>query len=150
MAPQLTWFRFQTALPRNPKVQALLATRDGATAFFVYISALSYSAEHGTCGFVPAEVLSTFGGRDAVRYADRYAKLLEEVTLFEPAPGGWFIHDWDIYAKGVPDPSRVRARNVEAARARWNGHTPMTGAQRQAAYRARRARRDGDDSPPEW
>ncbi len=136
---QLSWIRFEVGLPRNPKILGLLATRDGYPAAWLYVCGLAYAGEHGTDGWVPEEALITFGGCYAGSYAGRYAKMLVQRGLWEPQPGGWSINDWMDYQLTSEDAQARRARAQAAARARWNGHEAKSAAERQRAYRQRKA-----------
>lgn len=112
----LQWVRLDTAFPSNPKVLALLETKEGHRTAFVYVCALAYAGAHGTDGRIPTSALPFVHGRrsDALR--------LVEVGLWHDYPdGGWLINGWD--EKQVTDEAaRLRSQIAKkAAAARWHG-----------------------------
>ncbi|SRR6266851_3878174 len=140
--PQLSWFRFEVGLPRNPKILGLLAHKDGYPAAWLYVCGLAYAGEHDTGGWIPVDALVTFGGCYSGCYAGRYAKMLISTGLWVQHQGGFVIHDWDDYSVTSRDAQARSARAREAARARWNGHVAKSNALRQKEYRDRKAGRD--------
>jgi hypothetical protein len=135
---QLSWIRFEVGLPRNPKILALLGTKDGYPAAWLYVCGLAYAGEHGTDGWIPADAVPTMGGCYAGRYAGRYAELLVLHGLWDLQPGGWLVHDWHDF-QATSDEARARSERARAAaRARWNGHQARSPAERQADYRRRK------------
>jgi hypothetical protein len=144
---QLMWIRLDVGLRSNPKILTLLSTKDGYPAAWLYMCGLMYAGEHGTDGWIPAEAIPTFGGCYSGSYRGRYQKLLVQHGLWEPSHGGFVIHDWADF-QATSEASRARsARAREAARARWNGHRALTNAEKQRAYRDRRA---GRTVPPDF
>ena len=150
----LPWVRLDTTFPRNPKLLALLAEKDGHRAALVYLCSLSYSGEQGSDGWIPREALPFLHGRMAdskllVRYgfwvcsvggevrsnADSNADVTEQNGY--PQGGGWLIHGWDEFQQSSEETKKRRIRAQAGAAARWNGHVPMTDAERQERYRAR-------------
>jgi hypothetical protein len=110
------WVRLDTAFPRNHKVLALLAQRDGHRALVVYVCGLAYAGEQGTDGFVPAEALSLLHGR----LAD--AQRLAEVRLWHPQIGGWMINGWQEFQPSTKEAQERSTRARSAAQARWDKH----------------------------
>ena len=147
---QLSWFRFDVGLPRNPKILGLLEHKDGYPAVWLFTCCLAYSAEHGLDGWVPASAMATFGGCYAPRYATVTSQMLVNRGLLDPQPGGFVIHDWMDYQATSRDAQARSARAREAAKARWNGHEARSPAERQRAYRERKAGRNHPDTPGEW
>ncbi|SNR32805.1 hypothetical protein [Blastococcus mobilis] len=106
----LPWIRFDTDLPDNPKVLALIARRGGQAAAFVYCCGLAYSGRHGTDGFIPAAALPRVHGRRAD------ATALVAVGLWDETDDGWFIHGWDEYQQASSTSEVIRGKKREASR----------------------------------
>lgn len=100
-------------MPRNGKVLALLAMKDGHRAAFVWLCGLAYAGEQGTDGFIPSPALPMIHGRQVD--ADR----LVEVGLWHPKPGGWETHDWRDYQQTNAETEKRTARAKAMAEARW-------------------------------
>lgn len=97
---------------RNVKVR-----RAGNMAAWMWAASIGYANENLTDGFVPREVLSELSELDSKPRMKLAAKLVE-VGLWEPAEGGWRIHDflkWNLSREAV---LRKRAENL----ARVNKH----------------------------
>jgi hypothetical protein len=136
----LPWVRLDTSMPDNPKVIDLCDTGDvGMAAAFVWVCSLAYAGKHATDGLIPRGVLARLNGRA------KHAKLLVEHRLWDEAPKGWQIHNWEDYNRvaldleGFSPQARsngglARAANMtpeertesarKAAQARWNGGGP--------------------------
>lgn len=125
------WVRLDTAFASHPKVLALLREREGHRAGFVYLCALAYVGAQGTDGFVPQEALPFVHGRKSD------AQRLVDCGLWSDQPGGWTIHGWMEKQESTEETQQRRVRAQAGAQARWNGHTPMTNAERQKLYRER-------------
>lgn len=128
----LPWVRLDCAFPRNPKVLALLAEKGGRSAALVYLCGLAYSGEQGTDGFIPAEALSCIHGKQID------ADLLARHQLWWPKAGGWQINGWDEKQESNAESQQRRKRAESLAAIRWNGHEPMTSAERARLYRERK------------
>ena len=139
----LPWVRLDTAFPYNPKLLAMVSEADGHRAGLVYVCSLGYSGAHGTDGFIPREALPFIHGR----MAD--AKLLVIHGFWHEQPGGWLINDWTEFQESNTETQERSARARDAARARWNGHVPSSGAERMRRHRKNRndSATDSDDSP---
>jgi|SRR5215469_12549018 len=127
----LPWVRLDTSFPSNPKLLAMLTEKDGHRAAFVYLCALGYSGAHGTDGFIPREALLHIHGRTSD------TERLVRHGFWWPQPGGWLIHGWDEFQESNDETKQRRARAQAGAAARWDGHEPMTRAERQRQYRQR-------------
>ncbi|MEV8353157.1 hypothetical protein ACFVTT_23435 [Streptomyces niveus] len=102
----MPWVRLDDRFPTHRKV-ALLSDR----AFRLYVSALCWSSENLTEGRILAKELPLVS---RVRSPKTAATELEAAGLWDPAEGGWAIHD---YLEYNPDRSRVQAdRAANAAR----------------------------------
>lgn len=100
----LPWIRFDTSLPDNPKILALLDDKDGHRAGFVYCCALAYSGKHTTDGFIARRALVRVNGRQAD------AERLVHHGLWDPAEDGWYIHGWDEYQQSSEVTDQIRAK----------------------------------------
>ncbi len=129
----LPWVRLDTSFPRNPKLLALLAEKDGHRAALAYICMLAYCGEQGTDGFVPREALPFVHARNAD------VTRLVTVNLVYPQPGGWLIKSWSEFQESTTESQERSRRAQAAAQARWSGHEASTPAERQRAYRKRRS-----------
>jgi len=130
----LPWVRLDTTFPSNPKLLAMLSEeKDGYRAGLVYLCGLSYCGAHGTDGFIPREALGFIHGR----LSD--ASLLVRYGFWWTQPGGWLINGWEEFQESSPETKARRKRAQAGAAARWEGHQPMTKAERQRRYRERKA-----------
>ena len=137
----LPWVRLDTSFPRNPKLLALLSMKDGHRAALSYICMLAYSGEQGTDGFIPREALPFVHARNA-----DVTRLVTQNFVY-PQPGGWLIHGWDEFQESSEETKKRRIRAQAGAAARWNGHEPMTGAERQKRHRERHLNGVSNDAP---
>lgn len=89
--------------------------RAGDVASWLYICGLAYCQRHATDGFIPEAAvpfLGCAGWRPSVR------KLLE-VGLWEPAPGGYQVHDFlDWNDSAAERQEKTRASNARVTRYR--------------------------------
>ncbi|MET8841478.1 hypothetical protein ABZW67_15460 [Streptomyces rubiginosohelvolus] len=121
----MPWVKLDDRFPTHRKV-ALLSDR----AFRLYVSGLCWSSENLTEGRILTRELPFIA---RVRGLKAVAKELEEAGLWDPADGGWTIHD---YLEYNPDRAKVQAER-------------KSNAERQKAWRERRkqekeAARNGD------
>lgn len=109
----LPWVRLDTAFPRNPKLLAMLAEKDGYRAAVVYLCGLAYAGEQGTDGFITREALPHLHGRvaDAHRLAAH--------RFWIEQPGGWLINGWAEFQQSSDEAQVRRKRAQAAAAARW-------------------------------
>jgi len=108
-----------TQWPHNPKF--LMLAEDGKwRAIAVYWASLAWSAAQGQCGFVPYYALSQILG------TKKQAGELLEVRLWDPAEGGWSIHDFAEFQPSHEEHERRRKRAQDAALARWHGANGAT------------------------
>jgi hypothetical protein len=110
------WFRVDAGMPEHPKI-----LRVGGDAGWLHLCCMAYACRVSTGGFVPVEVLHRVSDR---RNPQRLAEILVDAGLWEPAAGGWQIHDWDSYQVGASDQEeRRQARRAAALAAnhkRWH------------------------------
>lgn len=121
----MPWVRLDDRFPTHRKV-ALLSDR----AFRLYVSALCWASENLTEGKILDRELPFIS---RVRGLKTVAKELEDAGLWDPADGGWTIHD---YLEYNPDRAKVQAER-------------KSNAERQKAWRERKreereAARNGD------
>ena len=109
----LPWVRLDCAFPRNPKLLALLAEKDGHRAGLVYVCSLSYAGEQGTDGFIPREALTHLHGR----MTD--AEKLTRHRFWIEQPGGWLINGWAEKQESSTEAQDRRKRAQAAAQKRW-------------------------------
>lgn len=109
--PPLSWVRLDF-VAHHPKILQLV--EDGEwRAIALWHFALPWCGVNGTAGFLPGYALASVHGtvEDATK--------LVEVGLWEPVPGGWYLHDWDHCQPSGPDADKRRLRAQKAAQARW-------------------------------
>src|SRR6185437_16440292 len=114
--------------------------KDGHRAGLVYICSLGYSGAHGTDGFIPREALPFIHGRQAD------ANRLVMHGFWREQPGGWLINGWNEFQESNAETQERRKRAQAAAMARWDGHEPVSGAER--TRRWRESQRDGARDNP--
>ncbi len=129
----LPWVRLDSAFPSNPKLLALLSEKDGYRAALAFVCSLSHAGAQGSDGFITREALPFIHCRNSD------AELLVKHGFWETQPGGWLIHDWDE-KQATSDETQLRRKRAQAAAmARWDGHEPMSAAERQRRSRDRRS-----------
>lgn len=116
----LPWVRLDTSFPRNPKILAMLAERDGYRASFVYLCGLAYSGEQGTDGFIPRYALPLLHGRPKDADALTRHRLWHE----QRGSAGWTVNDWAEFQQSSAETAE-RARHAresarKAACSRWH------------------------------
>lgn len=82
----MAWFKVDDHLYSHPK---WLALPKGSRA--LWVTAGSWCAGQLLDGFIPREVLRTFGGTPAE------ARALVASGLWDERPNGWAFHDWTQY-----------------------------------------------------
>lgn len=107
----LPWVRLDTQLPSNPKVLELAASRQWRAAF-VYVASLAYCGQHGTDGFIPPTAFPFIHATKAD------AAALVHVGLWNLAPNGWEVNDWDEYQVSDEAARKRRERAQKGGRAR--------------------------------
>lgn len=88
----LPWVRLDSNIASHDKILALLAERDGAKAFVLYICALGYAGGHGTDGRIPKYALPVLHG------SVKLANLLVDHRLWQHDPTdttGYLIRNFD-------------------------------------------------------
>lgn len=108
----LRWIRLDTDMFDNPK---LLYLQDDKRfrAIVTHLHAMCYSGKHGLGGFLPKAALRVLGATSVD------ATHLVTGGLWEPAPGGWQINDWDEYQLSDGETARRSDKAKKAAAARW-------------------------------
>lgn len=97
------WFKVDDRLAHHPKI--MLA---GNAAMGLWVRAGSWAAAHATDGKIPADLLSSLGGRRAD--ADRLVK----AGLWDAEPDGWRFHDWLGYQPSSHDTKLLREAKQSA------------------------------------
>lgn len=108
----LKWIRIDTQMFENPKLLYLKEDKQ-YRAVVVHLEGMAYSGRHALAGFIPKAALRIIGATaaDAAR--------LVKAGLWDPAPGGWNVHDWDEYQLSADDMQARRERAQKGAAARW-------------------------------
>lgn len=124
----MSWAKIDDQLHGHRKIQRAWKCR---AALGLHLMALSYSACYEPKGFVSEEFVE-----EKLPNARERATVLRALTdapagfdhgLWEPAEGGWNIHDWDEYNGDAKTREEVRAAKSAAgkkgAAARWGAKT---------------------------
>lgn len=98
----MSWVKLDDQFTDHPKI-----AQAGALAGWLYVCGLTYSARYLTDGFVPAAQVRRLADVDN---AETLAARLVAAGLWEPAPGGYQIHDYLDY-----QPSGEAVRKERAA-----------------------------------
>lgn len=88
----LPWVRLDANIGTHDKVAELLAHKDGARAFALYVSSIGWAGGHATDGYIPRHAFHNL--IPPLRATPRLAQLLEDVQLWEEADGGWCIRNY--------------------------------------------------------
>ena len=116
----MKWIRIDTQMFENPKLLYLKEDRK-FRAIVVHLEGMTYSGRHALAGFIPKAALRIFGASAAD------AKALVTAGLWDLAPGGWQVHDWDDYQLSADDMQQRSERAQRAAAARWKREEPSNG-----------------------
>lgn len=98
------WFKVDDQLATHPKV-----VRAGNAAMGLWVRAGSWSARWLTDGYVPADVLATFGA------TGRQAELLDRAGLWVKDMDGWRFHDWHEFQPTAEDVRLYQQATADAA-----------------------------------
>lgn len=108
----LPWIRLDTNIADHPKMLEL-ASEGAWRAIAMHHFALGYCGKHATDGYISLAALPFVHGRKVD------AEKLVSVGLWEPAPGGWDIHDWAEMQVSDEASQKRRERAQKGAAARW-------------------------------
>jgi hypothetical protein len=109
----MAWARLDDGWHDHPKTVA--AGLEGAGLFAMCLTwAHKARKTSPQPGFVPREVVARFAGSKA----NRLARRLVELHSFEPADGGWMIHDFEKYLSKY-DSKKAAEAGRKGAEARW-------------------------------
>lgn len=109
----LKWIRIDTQMFENPKLLYLKEDKQ-FRAIVVHLEGMAYSGRHALAGYIPKAALRIIGATAAD------ARRLVEAGLWNPAPGGWEIHDWAEHQLSAEDMEKRRERAQKGAKARWD------------------------------
>lgn len=104
----------------NPKLLYLKEDKQ-YRAIVVHLEGMAYSGRHGLAGYIPKAATRIIGA------TNHDVTELVHAGLWNPAPGGWQIHDWNEHQLSQEDMERRRERAQKGAAARWskrNGEAP--------------------------
>jgi hypothetical protein len=126
----LPWVRLDSNIASHDKILALLAQRDGAKAFVLYICGLGYAGGHGTDGCIPKYALPVLHGND------KLARQLVDTRLWEYGEDGSYrIRNFDLRQElAVITEGKRAAQSMGGRKAmcqRWHG--PDCGCWRKTA-----------------
>lgn len=117
----LPWVRLDANIATHDKILALLEHRGGRAAAFSYCCSLAYAGGNGTDGHIP------FVALPFVHATKKDAQMLVEVSLWEPDPRGWTIHNYGDRQQLVQVSDAIRAGQrrgaLKANCARWHGES---------------------------
>jgi hypothetical protein len=122
----MTWVRIDENFAQHPKL-----AKAGPLAMAMQVAALCYCNRHLTDGFVPKQIACTLldlsglgmrmwrgemvgGGEDAAW--ELVVEDLVAVGLWDPAPGGWTIHDYLEYQPSKAQVQRLKSIRSEVGR----------------------------------
>lgn len=114
----LKWIRLDVQMFENPKL--LYLKEDGKhRAIVAHLEGMAYSGRHALAGFIPKAALRIIGAT-----ASDVARLVD-AGLWDLAPGGWVIHDWDEHQLSADDMQKRKERAQKGAAARWRRSSPI-------------------------
>jgi hypothetical protein len=113
----LPWVRLDSNIGTHDKVLSLLAERDGAKAFVLYISALGYSGAHGTDGHIPKYALKVNHG--TVKLATMLVD--HRLWVYDEDGTGYMIKNWLERQEGALTTTAKTRAAKRAACKRWHG-----------------------------
>src|SRR5690349_2824299 len=108
----LPWVRLDTQFPSNPKVLELVAEKQWR-AIVAWLSSLAYCGQHGSDGYIP-DIALPF-----IHATRKEANVLVEHHLWDLAPGGWAVHDWDECQVSDEAARKRRERAQKGGVKRW-------------------------------
>lgn len=108
----LPWVRMDTQWPHNPKFLILVEEKKWR-AISVYWGSIAWAGAQGLDGYLPAYALGMVHG------TKREAAELVDAGLWDPAQGGWDIHDWADYQPSTEEHAKRSDRARAAAQKRW-------------------------------
>lgn len=119
----LPWVRLDSNIGTHDKVLALLAQRDGAKAFVLFICALGYAGAHETDGRIPPWALTVNHG------TAKLARLLIDHEFWDYHPdgpsAGYLIRNWSTRQQTADVTEAIRSAQSEGGRKanciRWHG-----------------------------
>lgn len=101
----MTWVKIDDNLPQNPKLR-----RVSVAARWAYISSICYAGNNRTDGFIP------FGALALLDANNKISVDLVAVNLWEPAEGGWYIHDFLLHNRSKERIADIVDKRREAGR----------------------------------
>jgi hypothetical protein len=136
----VAWVKVDDHFSDHPKAIGLDLAASG-----LWLHALCYANRHTTDGFVPAGLLRRLGDPAAADAADR----LVEAGLWEPADGGWVIHDYLRYQRSRAEIEDIGDKRAEAGRRGGQAKPKQTGSKPEANDRHTGSNAEAVASKPE-
>jgi hypothetical protein len=131
----MPWFKVDDGFHSHPKT-----LRAGTAAAGLYVRCGSYSAQHLTDGFVPAEVAAQYGSPE-------WARRLVVVDYWRVVAGGYQMPDYLDYNPSKAQVLRERAQKAERQK-RWREAQKKGKGGRRVTSASRNASGDGSPTPP--
>lgn len=115
--------RLDSNIAHHDKMLTLMGMRDGHKAAALYMFSLAWSGGNGTDGFIPKVAVPILYG------TERHAHMLVEVQLWEHAPGGYRIRNWELRQETatVTELKREIAKSAGRKSACIRNHGPACG-----------------------
>lgn len=102
------WIKLDDQIAHHPKF-----LKAGATASWLFVGGLGYSARYLTDGAIPSEALSSL---TSIPKPERYAVTLVSVGLWDGTEGGWQIHDYHAFQPSREEVEQRREQRRNSGR----------------------------------
>ena len=117
----MAWLKIDDRVRTHPKI-----AKAGPSAAWLWFCGICYCREHLSDGFIPHEVVSALALN--LPSPSKHAAKLVDVRLWEPADGGYLVHDFldwnpskaEVLASRKEDLARKRGRSGFRQDSDWN------------------------------
>lgn len=120
----MPWVKIDTGYLTHPKILGL-----HPQAQMLHLASILWTAEHLTDGYVPVIALRSLCDRAVIapRWASDRAHKLVDRGLWDVAPGGWHVHDFETHNRTSTREFVERERELarERQRASRGNVTPL-------------------------
>lgn len=99
------WIKVHNSMPQHPKL-----LRAGDRAAWLQVCGLCYANEHLTDGFIPRHALPVVA--PGVRGAEKLARLLVDVGMWDEVDDGWRIHDYTDHQRSAEEVRERRSKDA--------------------------------------